>query len=109
VSKSLVKNFREVVEKNFHKWHQVKEYAEELYVSPNYLNEVIRSNMNSSAKDYIQNRIVLEAKRMAVFTGKSSKEIGYDLGFDDPSHFSKFFKSNTGQSVQDFKEQLRNA
>jgi len=59
------------------------------------------------AKDYIQNRLVLEAKRMVVFTRKSGKEIGFELGFDDPSHFSKFFKSNTGQSLQEFKESLK--
>lgn len=108
VGKTLVKNFREIVEKHFPEWHQVKDYAEALYVSPNYLNEVIKSAINISAKDFIQNRLILEAKRMAIFTTKSSKEIGYDLGFEDPSHFSKFFKSNTRQSLQAFKENTIN-
>ena len=103
VGKTLVKSFKEIVEKHYVEWHQVKNYAEALYVSPNYLNEVIKSAINISAKDYIQNRLILEAKRMAVFTAKSSKEIGFDLGFEDPSHFSKFFKSNTRQSLGDFK------
>lgn len=103
VGKTLVKSFKEIVEKRFTQWHQVKDYAEALFVSPNYLNEVIKSAMNVSAKDYIQNRLILEAKRLAVFTAKSSKEIGFDLGFEDPSHFSKFFKSNTRQSLMDFK------
>lgn len=103
VGKTLVKTFKEIVEKHFMEWHQVKNYAEALYVSPNYLNEVIKSALNISAKDYIQNRLVLEAKRMVLFTDKSSKEIGYDLGFEDPSHFSKFFKNNTRQSIMEFK------
>ncbi len=102
--KTIVKNFKTIVEKHFTTWHQVKDYAGALFVSPNYLNEVIKSAMHTSAKDYIQNRIILEAKRMAVFTGKSSKEIGFDLGFEDPSHFSKFFKANTRQSLQQFKQ-----
>jgi len=106
VGKTLVKNFKEIVEKHYPEWHQVKDYAEALYVSPNYLNEVIKSSINISAKEFIQNRLILEAKRMAVFTTKSSKEIGYDLGFDDPSHFSKFFKSNARQSLQEFKESI---
>jgi len=46
---------------------------------------------------------MLEAKRMIVFTDKSSKEIGFDLGFDDPSHFSKFVRSNLGQSLLEFR------
>ena len=103
VGKTLVKHFKDIVEEHFKEWHQVKEYAEVLNVSPNYLNEVIKSAVNTSAKDFIQDRIVLEAKRMIVFTDKSSKEIGYELGYDDPSHFSKFFKSYTGQSLLDFK------
>ncbi|HEY3370304.1 MAG TPA: helix-turn-helix transcriptional regulator [Prolixibacteraceae bacterium] len=108
VGKTLVKSFKEIVEKHYTEWHQVKNYAEALFVSPNYLNEVIKSAMHVSAKDYIQNRLILEAKRLAVFTGKSGKEIGFDLGFEDPSHFSKFFKSNTRQSLMDFKESVTN-
>jgi len=107
VSKTLVRNFKELVEKRFTKVHQVKYYAESLNISPNYLNEVIKSALDIPAKDFIQNRLVLEAKRMVVFTQKSGKEIGFELGFDDPSHFSKFFKSNTGQSLQEFKESLK--
>lgn len=107
VSKTLVRHFKELVEKRFTRLHQVKYYAETLNITPNYLNEVIKSSLNIPAKDYIQNRLVLEAKRMIVFTQKSGKEIGFELGFDDPSHFSKFFKSNTGLSLQEFKESLK--
>ncbi len=106
VSKTLVKNFKALVESHFHKNHLVKFYAETLNISPNYLNEVIKSAVNVPAKDFIQNRLILEAKRMAIFTSKSGKEIGYELGFDDPSHFSKFFKLKTGQSLQEFKDRL---
>ncbi len=109
VEKTIVKNFKSIVEKHFTEWHQVKNYAEELNVTPNYLNEVIKSAIDVSAKDFIQNRLVLEAKRMAVFTEKSAKEIGFDLGFEDPSHFSKFFKTNTSQSLQNFRENITNA
>ncbi|MEI6696410.1 MAG: helix-turn-helix transcriptional regulator [Bacteroidota bacterium] len=106
VGKTLVRNFKTIVEKHFSKWHQVKDYADALNVTPNYLNEVIKSAIQLSAKDFIQNRLIIEAKRMAVFTEKSSKEIGYDLGFEDPSHFSKFFKIQSGQSLQDFKKSI---
>ncbi len=106
VGKTLVRNFKSIVEKHFSKWHQVQDYADALNVTPNYLNEVIKSAIQLSAKDFIQNRLIIEAKRMVVFTEKSSKEIGYDLGFEDPSHFSKFFKIQSGQSLQDFKKSI---
>jgi AraC family transcriptional regulator, transcriptional activator of pobA len=107
VSKSLVKRFKELVESNFKKWHQVKFYAENLNVTPNYINEVIREALDTSAKEYIQDRLILEARRSVVYTDKSAKEIGFDLGFDDPSHFSKFFKSHTGQTLAEFRENLK--
>lgn len=106
VSKTLVKNFKEAVEKDFAQNHQVQYYAEALNVTPNYLNNVIKTSIDISAKDYIQNKLILEAKRMVVFTEMSAKEIGFKLGFEDPSHFSKFFKINTGQSLQEFKDRL---
>ncbi|MCX6284972.1 MAG: helix-turn-helix transcriptional regulator [Bacteroidetes bacterium] len=104
VGKSMVQRFKNLVETRFHQWHQVKEYAGALHVSPNYLNEVIKTNIGISAKDFISNRLLLEAKRTTIFTGKSGKEIAFELGFDDPSHFSKFFKSGTGQSLMEFKQ-----
>lgn len=104
VGKSMVQRFRNLVETRFRQWHQVKDYAGVLNVSPNYLNEVIKSNTGVSAKDFISNRLLLEAKRTAVFTDKTSKEVAFELGFDDPSHFSKFFSSGTGQSLKEFKQ-----
>jgi len=106
VGKTIVKNFKAIVEKHYKEWHQVMDYANALNVTPNYLNEVIKSSMQISAKDFIQDRLILEAKRMAIFTAKSGKEIGFELGFEDPSHFSKFFKTHAGQSLQYFKEDM---
>jgi AraC-like DNA-binding protein len=104
VGRSLVQRFKGLVEKHFTEWHQVQDYARELNVSPGYLNDVISSAIHKPAKEYIQNRLILETKRLSLFTGKSIKEIGYQLGFDDPSHFSKFFKAFTGNSIVEFRE-----
>lgn len=103
VGRSLVQRFKDLVEEHYHEWHQVQEYASELNVTPGYLNEVLTSAIQCSAKDYIRDRLILEAKRISIFTSSSGKEIGYTLGFDDPSHFSKFFKSNTGVSLVEFR------
>jgi AraC family transcriptional activator of pobA len=103
VGRTLVRKFKDLVDKHFSEWHQVKDYASELNVTPGYLNEVIKTSIGQSAKEYIQNRLVLEARRLSLFTSQSFKEIGFGLGFNDPSHFSKFFKSSTGRSLQEFK------
>jgi AraC-like DNA-binding protein len=104
VKRTIVQQFKRIVENHFREWHQVKNYAENLNVTPSYLNDVIKLAIGISAKDFIQNRLILEAKRMSVFTDKSIKEIGFELGFEDPSHFSKFFKTCTGKSFMEFKE-----
>lgn len=103
----LISGFKQLVEDRFRSWHKVREYAEALHVTPNYLNDVLRENMGSSAKEYIQSRIILEAKREALFAEASSKEIGYALGFADPAHFSKFFKKCTGSSFSAFRKTIR--
>lgn len=104
VGRSLVQRFKQLVEEHYQEWHQVQDYANELNVSPGYLNEVISASIQRPAKEYIQNRIILETKRLSVFTEKNNKEIGFELGFEDPSHFSKFFKSFTGISIGEFRE-----
>jgi AraC family transcriptional activator of pobA len=104
VGRHLVQRFKQLVEEHFIEWHQVQDYAKALSVSPGYLNEVISSALREPAKEYIQKRLILETKRLSLFTTKSIKEIGYDLGFEDPSHFSKFFKTSAGISLQEFRE-----
>jgi len=104
----LIYKFKSLVDAHFTELHKVADYAEMLFITPNYLNEVIRKHLGITAKEYIQDRIVLEAKRMAYFTNLSSKEIGFRLGFEDPSHFTKFFKKQTKQLLHAFKaEKLR--
>lgn len=106
VGRTLVRKFKQLVDDHFSEWHQVKDYASTLNVTPGYLNEVIKTSIGQSAKEYIQNRLVLEARRLSLFTSQSFKEIGFGLGFNDPSHFSKFFKSSTGSSLQEFKNRI---
>lgn len=102
-----VKQFRELLENHYHEWHKVADYARELHITPNHLNEVISMETGTSAKDYILNRIMLEAKRYAGYADISAKEVAYTLGFDDPSHFSKLFRQQQAQSFSEFREHIR--
>jgi len=102
----LAKKFHSLLEKNFTKKKMVTDYAEELIVTPNYLNEIVKKVSGFPASHHIQQRIVLEAKRQAVYADLSMKEIAYDLGFDDIAHFSKFFKNVSGRSYTNFKKEI---
>jgi AraC family transcriptional regulator, transcriptional activator of pobA len=99
----LVNNFRSQVEKYFLSRRPVAAYANDLLVSPTYLSGVVRSLTGYSANHHIQQRMVLEAKRHALYSDCSMKEIAYKLGFEDPAHFSKFFKQAAGINFSEFK------
>ena len=104
----LANGFFTLLEKNFATKKQVKEYAEILAVTPNYLNDIVKETSGFTAGYHIQNRVILEAKRRAIFEGYSLKEIAYNLGFLDPSHFSKYFKNSSGINFSDFKKGISN-
>lgn len=102
-----VREFKSLLEKKFAAQHKVHYYASELHLTPNYLNEVLRQETGQSAKDLIQNRVILEARRLATYSENSLKETAYQLGFDDPSHFSKFFRNCTKTGYSNFRQQIR--
>jgi AraC-like DNA-binding protein len=99
----LFNNFYSRLEKDFIKKRCVAEYATELSVTPNYLSEVVKRVSGYSASHHIQQRMVLEAKRLAMYSDANMKLIAYKLGFDDLSHFSKFFKNVAGMNFTEFR------
>src|SRR5258706_839140 len=92
----LVKKFMNLLKRDFTKQKLVIEYAGQLYVTPNYLNRVVKKVTGLTASHHIQQQIIMEAKRQAMHSQVSMKEIAYGLGFDNLAHFSKYFKTNSG-------------
>ena len=88
-------------------WHSVKDYSASLFVTPDYLNKVVKSLIGKTAKEYIQNRIIIAAKRLLFHTTSSNKEIAFELGFNEPDHFSSFFKKCTSMSSSVFRERMQ--
>lgn len=102
--KSILKNFKALVNENFKKLHKVSEYAERMTITPKYLNQVVKSLLGQTAKEVIQEKIILNAKRELKYSDKSIKEIAYELGFEEPLYFSHFFKKCAGVSPSQFRE-----
>jgi AraC-like DNA-binding protein len=100
----LFNNFYAKLEKQYKTMKQVAEYASELSVSPSYLTDVVKKVSGYSASYHIQQRMVQEAKRLAMYSDASMKMVAYTLGFDDLSHFSKFFKNVTGINFTQYKK-----
>lgn len=99
----LVRMFSLILEGNFKKEHEVKFYAATLNKSPKTLSNTFALLKQPAPSVLIRNRIILEAKRYLHYTDKSAKEIAYELGFENPAHFSRFFKQHTGSNVSEFR------
>lgn len=101
---NLIRAFKKGVENNFKKEHSTTYYANELYITPDHLNRTFKAKTGKTAKEYIQARIITEAKRLLYFTDLPTKEIGYELGFGEPANFSAFFKKHTQLAPSIFKK-----
>ncbi len=97
--------FRQLLEQNFRSIHTVQEYADLLNVSSRTLTKYVAQSTYCTPLQMINDRIVLEAKRRLQHTSMSVKQIGYELGFDDPSYFVKFFKRLTGKMPGAFRNE----
>jgi AraC family transcriptional regulator, transcriptional activator of pobA len=100
---TILKRFRELVDEKYAEWQQVSRYAEELSVTPDHLNRVVKSLVGKTAKEYIHAHILVSAKQLLYFTELPAKTIGYRLGFSEPANFSAFFKKNSGLSPTRFR------
>jgi AraC-like DNA-binding protein len=103
----IIRHFNLLVEDNYKKQHQVQFYANQLNKSPKTLSNLFAMYNQRSPLQVIQDRLILEAKRLFHYTERSAKEIAQELGFEDAAHFSRFFKNQTEMSPSDFKKTLQ--
>jgi len=103
----VTRAFREVLEHHFMQLKRPVEYARMLHISTSYLNECVKSISGHSVSYHIQQRIVLEAKRLLYHSDQSVKEIAAILGYDDYPYFSRLFTKVTGMSALAFRKKNR--
>lgn len=96
--------FRDLLEKNYTKLKTVNDYAQLIFISEKRLGQATAKILGKSPKEIINDRILLEAKRLLVHTHLSIKEIGQELGFEDPAYFVRYFKKNTETTPVEFRE-----
>lgn len=102
-SEALISQYQGLVDRHFRQQHGVEFYSDALKLSPRALTMRTTRYLNKSARDVIFDRLILEAKRMLVYTEESVAHIGFDLGFEDANHFSRFFKTQSGLTAQVFR------
>ena len=98
VSNNHVSKFMNLVATHAKEQHSVQYYADKLCITPNYLNEMITSTMGISAKQYIQSKVMEEAKRLLVYTDFPIADIAFELCFSTVSYFIRSFRQHTGET-----------
>jgi len=99
-----VDELRRLIEEHFRKERLISFYAEKLAMTADRLNDHVKRATGVTAGHLIRQRVLTEAKRQLVFTAQPIHEIAYDLAFSDPSHFTRFFRKQTGTTPQAFRE-----
>jgi AraC-like DNA-binding protein len=103
----LVRRFYLAVEQHFREFQNVGQYARLLGVTANHLNDTMHDLHGKAAGEVIRQRRLLDAKRLLSHSEMSVSEIGYHLGFEDPSYFSRFFRRYEHCAPAEFREQIR--
>ncbi|WP_372755869.1 helix-turn-helix domain-containing protein [Labilibaculum sp.] len=106
-SLDLFMNFRKLLEQNVNYKLRVVDLCDQLSISPKQLNASLKLYNNTTAKQYIEDRILLEVKRLLVYSALSIKEIAYEIGFDDPTNFTKYFKARMKILPTDYRKQYQ--
>lgn len=101
------RRFQQLVEERFAQSHQVADYAHRLGYTEKSLARAVTASTGVTAKSFIAARIVLEAKRLLVHTDSSVAAIAEQLGFDEATNFSKFFRREADSTPAEFRRRQR--
>lgn len=104
---SVIIKFKQLIDSNYKEYKNVSAYADMLNLRATCLNEISKKTTGITAGELIRNRVVKEAKKMLYGSDLNTKEIAYELGFQDPAYFSRFFKKYTNQTLSDYRSLIR--
>ena len=101
----LFRRFSELIEREFRNRWPLTHYCSSIGVCESRLNHICQRVANCPPKRLIHDRMLQESKRLLLYSSHTINDIGFQLGFTDPSYFSRFFRKQTGLTPRDFREQ----
>ena len=98
----IFQKFTSLIEHNHPESRSANFYADKLAITYKHLNTICKELVNKTAKNVIDDYIILQAKRNLINSSLKSTELAFKLGFEDPTNFTKYFKKNTGLTPNSF-------
>ncbi|MBC7869870.1 MAG: helix-turn-helix transcriptional regulator, partial [Chitinophagaceae bacterium] len=103
----LTDRFQQLIHQHYLNRKTVEAYAAMLGVSPDYLSHIVKSTTGKGASQHIAERILLEAKKLLVYSDLNIAEIAHYLGYSEPTHFGRFFRRHTQLNPLAWRNQNR--
>ncbi|PHR61889.1 MAG: hypothetical protein COA43_01585 [Robiginitomaculum sp.] len=100
----LMNEFKTLISEHYKKRIGVSDYAGLLGITATHLTRICKNLRGVSALKLIDDRTLLETQRLLIYTSMTIAEISYELGFNDPAHFSKYFYNKTEQNPTQFRK-----
>ena len=104
LAQSQIRQFGALLNQHYRRQRSVRDYAQQLHLTANYLNALCRRVLGQTASDLIHARVVLEAQRLLTHSALSVAQVADELGFDDPSYFGRYFRKYVGLSPEAFRQ-----
>ena len=101
---NLLFDLKEIIDAKFREPISMVEISSTLHYKPAKVIQITREKLNYSINKLKSQKLLLEAQRKVVFSDFSTKEIAYDLGFNDPAYFNRFFKLETQKTPSEFRQ-----
>lgn len=105
-TQSIMLEFKKLLQVEYKRLKSPGEYAAALHLSPSYLNEAVKETTGFNVSYWIQQQIVLEAKRLLYYSQSNVKEVAHQLGYEDHTYFSRFFKKAVGRTPLEFRTEF---
>lgn len=100
---SITEQYKKALANNIVQKNKISDYAEMLNITPNHLNKCVKQTTNKSARDLLEEMLLLEAKVLLKQTNLTISEIAFRIGRNELSDFTRFFKTKTGLTPSDYR------